>query len=540
MDRELPVPEMSKRILISLAIAAGLLAAIALWLGVRAGKGPPDWVEWQSRTLAAGDWTVTLDRGRVTGTAAGETWQPDPDTRVQDALTADMDRDGEAELLLLTWRQGRYGESRPFWVTEAEDGDRWTQHIDIYDLGETVRPRWMASDIGLEAEAWRFSETARLVITDRTGAETAWDWLSWGLERVELRPETVTVAVLGELLVHRQIYDYYLRTENGGFGGMFSELEPVLSAYDVTALHLETPLVDDPADYGTYPVFGTPAEAGEAILAAGFDVVSCASNHALDRGLAGIDRTAGLFREVVCAGIQPEADGAYRPYAMLERNGIRIAVLSYTETTNGHALPEDAPYVLHTLDDEARVRGGLEGGPGGGRRGAGLRPLGRRVRRDAQRGANRLGPDLRRGRSRRGSGDPSPRPPALGMGGGTGRPRDPGLLLPGQLPLGPDRRGLPPGQPGGLHVDPDPGGRRRHPRAPAHRRNPLRPGPLLRRRRAFVGAGAFGEACGESGVQSGRIYNPPLQGNRRRVRRGGLYIRPKPGSDSRRATMEKA
>ena len=52
----------------------------------------------------------------------------------------------------------------------------------------------MASDIGLEAEAWRFSETARLVITDRTGAETAWDWLSWGLERVELRPETVTVG----------------------------------------------------------------------------------------------------------------------------------------------------------------------------------------------------------------------------------------------------------------------------------------------------------------------------------------------------------
>ena len=63
---------------------------------------------------------------------------------------------------------------------------------------------------------------------------------------------------------------------------------------------------------------------------------------------------------MVCAGIQPEADGAYRPYAMLERNGIRIAVLSYTETTNGHALPEDAPYVLHTLDDEARVRADLK------------------------------------------------------------------------------------------------------------------------------------------------------------------------------------
>lgn len=343
-----------------IGIAAGLLAAIALWLCLRPGNEPPRWVPWQERTLTAGERTVSLTGRRVTVTAAGETlWQSEPDTLVQDALAADIDRDGAPELLLLTWRQGRYGSSRPFWAEEDEAA--WTQRIDIYDLGERVQPRWMASDIGLEAAGWRFSETARLVITDRTGTESAWDWLSWGLERIALEPETVTVAALGELLVHRQIYDYYLGRESGGFGGMFSELEAVLSAYDVTALHLETPLVDEPADYGTYPVFGTPLEVGEALIDAGFDLVSCASNHALDQGLAGIDRTAALFRGagVVCAGIQPESDGAYRPYALWERNGIRVAVLSYTETTNGHALPEEAPYVLHTLDDKAQVTADL-------------------------------------------------------------------------------------------------------------------------------------------------------------------------------------
>ena len=105
-------------------------------------------------------------------------------------------------------------------------------------------------------------------------------------------------------------------------------------------------------------IFGTPAEAGEAILAAGFDVVSCASNHALDKGTGAIDRTAALYREagVLCPGIQPVSDGSYQPYVLLERGGITCALLSYTQSTNGHALPEEAPYVLHTLDDEDQVR----------------------------------------------------------------------------------------------------------------------------------------------------------------------------------------
>lgn len=42
----------------------------------------------------------------------------------------------------------------------------------------------MASDIGLDAAAWRFDEQERLVITEHSGAVSRWDWLSWGLERI--------------------------------------------------------------------------------------------------------------------------------------------------------------------------------------------------------------------------------------------------------------------------------------------------------------------------------------------------------------------
>ena len=42
----------------------------------------------------------------------------------------------------------------------------------------------MASDIGLDAAAWQFDEQQRLVITERSGRESAWDWISWGLIRI--------------------------------------------------------------------------------------------------------------------------------------------------------------------------------------------------------------------------------------------------------------------------------------------------------------------------------------------------------------------
>ena len=87
------------------------------------------------------------------------------------------------ELLLLVWRWGRFGKSRPFWKTGPDWG--WSQHIDIYDwTGKNFRPAWMASDIGLDAAAWQFDEQQRLVITERDGRESAWDWISWGLVRI--------------------------------------------------------------------------------------------------------------------------------------------------------------------------------------------------------------------------------------------------------------------------------------------------------------------------------------------------------------------
>lgn len=358
---------MRRRTWVWIGVAAVFIAAIAVLTAWKRGDFLPGWIQWNTASIESGEpERIELTRRTVTVLNHGEAvWQSDREIQVQDILWCDIDHDGERELLLLCWKRGRYGDSRPFWVTEDETS--WSQHIFIYDwTADGIRPIWMASDIGLEAAAWRFDETQRLVITDRDGAQSAWDWISWGLKRIELQTEKteLTFAALGDNLIHRQIYDYAFRHDDGCFDSLFASVQQELDQYDVTSINQEGLYVDQPEQYSSYPLFGTPLQVGEAVVQAGFDIVTCANNHALDKGLEAIDRTAAFFAQngVLCVGIQPSGDETYRPYEIYEQNGIRCAVFSYTESTNGHAMPEDAPYALHTLNDEQQIREDLLAG----------------------------------------------------------------------------------------------------------------------------------------------------------------------------------
>lgn len=343
-----------------LALSGALLLAVglaALWLLTR----PPLWVKWERRTITDASRTVTLRHRRVTVAENNAAlWQSEDGVLVQDVLWEDIDHDDQPELLLLCWRRGKYGDSRPFWVEEDENS--WSQHIFIYDwLDGTAKPIWMASDLGREVVSWSFSPRERLILTDRAGTQTAWDWQTWGLTNIPAA--TLTFAAVGDNLIHRAIYHYAIRSEDGCFDGIFDGIREELEQYDVTSLNQETPFVEEEGDYGDYPRFGTPIQVGEAVAKAGFSVVSCATNHMLDRGAEGLERTAAFFADsgITCVGIQSAGDGAYRPYELLEQNGIRCALFSYTALTNC-PVPEETPWVLHTLWDEEQVRADLAQG----------------------------------------------------------------------------------------------------------------------------------------------------------------------------------
>ena len=348
--------------LILVIVILVILGAAAILL--RQGYLLPVWVAWSEKSIDSKteDLKIELKNRGVSVVKDQKTvWKTERGIYVQDVLWEDIDHDGSNELMILCWKRGRYGDSRPFWV--ENDEKNWSQHIFLYDWsGETMRPIWMASDLGMEVEAWSFTNHTRLLLTDREGNRSAWDWISWGLSSVE--PTSLRFGALGDNLIHRQIYDYAFRHFNGNFDSLFSTMQEELSQYEVLSINQETVFVDKPENYSDYPRFGTPIQVGEALVRAGFDIVSCATNHAMDQGVEAVDLTAEFFERngVLSPGIQPRSDRKYLPYEILEKKGIRCALFCYTQSTNGIPLPEETPYVLHTLTDEQQVRKDLADG----------------------------------------------------------------------------------------------------------------------------------------------------------------------------------
>lgn len=188
--------------IISGFIVAAALAAAAVSFAWHKGAFLPGWISWQEKedvyALSEMD-TENIDIESISGQLKftlknkrleldkdnNILWTSPKDILVQDFLWCDINHDDKAELLILCWRIGRYGNAKPYWVEKDEHA--WSQHIYIYELrdNEEIHPLWMASDIGMDVRDWSFDDKERLVITETSGRRTAWDWISWGLSLVK-------------------------------------------------------------------------------------------------------------------------------------------------------------------------------------------------------------------------------------------------------------------------------------------------------------------------------------------------------------------
>ncbi len=342
----------------AVGIAAVLCALLyALWTQ---GFLLPLWAKWNHVNIcdSTGEYEIVLQHRSVDVLHHGQIlWSSPADVKVQNVLSSDIDGDAADELILLCWKRGRYGKHKPFWVEKDENS--WSQHIFVYEYqAETITPKWMSSYIGQDVTAISAKETAlsrsHLLLTDREENISSWIWNSWGFVKEET---DVSFVVFGDNLIHEPIYRYGLQSEEG-FGFLFEKVQEAISASDVAIINQETPLVDRSSLYGDYPRFGTPIQVGWAIADAGFDVVTCGTNHALDRGAEGVQITKDFFdsQNILCLGIQTKEETDYRPYEILEKNGVRFALLNYTYGTNGIQIPEANPYMVHLLENEDQIR----------------------------------------------------------------------------------------------------------------------------------------------------------------------------------------
>lgn len=169
-------------------------------------------------------------------------------------------------------------------------------------------------------------------------------------------PETITLAFGGDVLPHQPLNAaaHAFGANSGSaydYAPMFAPLAPVLAGVDLPLCHLEVPVAPTPEQVSGYPVFGAPPEVVAGIAGAGYRGCSTASNHALDKGRAGIQATLDAFDQhgLGHAGTARTADEAATP-RIYDVGSAQVAHLSYSYGFNGFALPPEAPWAANQLD----------------------------------------------------------------------------------------------------------------------------------------------------------------------------------------------
>jgi poly-gamma-glutamate capsule biosynthesis protein CapA/YwtB (metallophosphatase superfamily) len=129
----------------------------------------------------------------------------------------------------------------------------------------------------------------------------------------------------------------------------FRYVRPYVEQADIAVANLEVTLAGPP--YKGYPQFSSPDDLAIAARDAGFDVFIQANNHALDRGSKGFRRTLMMLDSLKIAhtGAFRDSPERARNYPLLlEKNGIRLAMLNYTYGTNGLVI--EKPYIINRID----------------------------------------------------------------------------------------------------------------------------------------------------------------------------------------------
>lgn len=164
-----------------------------------------------------------------------------------------------------------------------------------------------------------------------------------------------TIVAVGDNLIHNTLISAGEQDDGTyDYNSFYENIKPYIEPADVAIINQETMLGGDIKEYSGYPMFNTPWEVGEAAINAGFDVFTCATNHSMDVGSAGIKKECEFFAkhpEVIHTGTYTSEE-EYNTIAYKTINGIKFAFLNYTYGTNGISIPSDKKYLIKMLTEE--------------------------------------------------------------------------------------------------------------------------------------------------------------------------------------------
>lgn len=163
------------------------------------------------------------------------------------------------------------------------------------------------------------------------------------------RAEPLTLTLSGDYMQHGPQVRA-ARTKDGfDYTSALKFIAPLWKNSDFALINLETTLTNN-GRYTGYPLFASPIEIAAALKNSGITHIALANNHAMDRGLSGVKQTIAELEKVglTYIGVYLDKEKA-QSTTMLEKNGVKVALINYTYGTNGMPTPKGV-HANSTLD----------------------------------------------------------------------------------------------------------------------------------------------------------------------------------------------
>lgn len=164
----------------------------------------------------------------------------------------------------------------------------------------------------------------------------------------------ISLMAVGDNLIHMGVVNTGKQGDGTyNYSFLFEGISDFLDAADVKIINQETILGGNERGFSGFPHFNSPTEIGDAIAAAGFNVVLQASNHSADQKLDGLLHCVEFWHshpDVLMTGIHAEPQEE-KEIPLITIADVTFAILNYTYGPNMETLPANLEGHLELLCD---------------------------------------------------------------------------------------------------------------------------------------------------------------------------------------------